>query len=134
MDTRALTAQMTAAFRYAARIYLCTLVPCFDREAPQIVQLLEKLTACLEGIPAGAHGFDRSLVWVLLIGGSVAGPRRRFRTMLADRAGALGEDSAFGSFGRMVQLLQEVWSRRDAGHEVEWRDVMQSQGWEYLLV
>lgn len=134
VDPRALTTQMTAAFRYAARIYLCTLVPGFDREAPQIVQLLEKLTTCLEGIPAGTEGFDRSLVWVLLIGGSVAGPRRRFRELLRDRCVKLGDDSLFGSFGRMELVLQEVWRRREAGIEVGWRDVMQSEGWEYLLI
>jgi len=134
VDPRALTAQMTAAFRCAARIYLCTLVPGFDRTQPQIVQLLDKLTACLEGIPAGPEGFDRSLVWVMLIGGGVAGPESGFRRFFEERCVLLGEEGNYGSFGRMRTVLEEVWRLREAGDEATWREVMRVQGWEYLLV
>jgi len=64
IDQYALSRQITAAFRYAARIYLCSLVPGFDRNQIQVKELLNKLVATLEQIPAGFDGFDRSLVLV----------------------------------------------------------------------
>lgn len=135
LDPRALTQMMTAAFRFAARIYLCSLVPGFDRNQPQVMELLNKLTACLEAIPTGADGFDRSLVWVFLIGGSVATAGCMFRQFFQARCAHLGDVAVFGSFGRMAKLLNGVWARQDAGQaDVHWRDVMAKNGWEYLLV
>ena len=135
VDPRALTAAMTAAFRSAARIYLCSLVPGFDRTQPQVAHLLDKLTACLEIIPGGPDGFDRSLVWVLLVAGSVAGPTSRFRAFFRDRCARLGEDARFGSFGRMERVLAEVWAIHDnhAG-DAHWRAVMAAKGWDCLLL
>ncbi|KAL7274868.1 DNA-binding transcriptional regulator ume6 [Rhizina undulata] len=135
VDVRALGLVMTAAFRFAARIYLCSLVPGFDRHQHQVKELLNKLTMCLEAIPAGPDGFDRSLVWVLLIGGSVATPGSMFRRFFQSRCEKLGEAAAFGSFGRMVRLLSEVWQQQDMGRtEVHWRDVMMKNNWDFLLV
>ncbi|KAI5779595.1 fungal-specific transcription factor domain-containing protein [Geopyxis carbonaria] len=134
LDPRALTATMTAAFRYAARIYLCSLVPGFDRNQAQVKQLLDKLTNCLDQIPAGVHGFDRSLVWVYLIGGSVASADSSFRGFFGQRCADLGEHAAFGSFGRMGRLLNEVWALQDAGNNCHWRDVMRSHNWDSLLI
>jgi len=96
----------------------------------------------LEFIPSGPGGFDRSLVWVYLIGGSVSTLGSPFRALFDERVLGLGELSEFGSFGRLACLLREVWSRNDGQHSpgasdtpcVSWRDVMQLKGWDVLLI
>jgi hypothetical protein len=108
-----LTKNMSAIFRFAARLYLCSIVPGFDRNQPGIVSLISSITNALQFIPAGPYGFDRSLVWPLLMAGSFSTPDSDFRTVLAERAAALGEIGDFGSFGRMYRLLQEVWRLSD---------------------
>ncbi|KAJ6095514.1 hypothetical protein N7486_006260 [Penicillium sp. IBT 16267x] len=109
-----LTKNMTTIFRLAARIYLCSLVPGFDRNQSSIVALVSSITAALQYIPAGPFGFDRSLVWPLLIAGASATPNSDFRTVLWERAAALGGDVGdFGSFGRMFRVVQEVWRLTD---------------------
>lgn len=134
LDTQQLARATTDAFRYAARIYLCSLVPGFDRQQPQVMELLNKLTYCLESIPAGPDGFDRSLVWVLLIGGSVATPGSLFKGFFEDRCDALGDAARYGSFGRMQKLLEVLWERQDSGLETTWREVMESNQWDFLLI
>ena len=135
-----LSKNMTAMFRIAARIYLCALVPGASRYAESMLDLVSRLAGVLEYIPSGPEGFDRSLVWPLLIGGSMSTPGSPFRYVFSDRIARLGEHAEFGSFGRMVRLLQEVWHQSDeannAGerHDVHWRDVMQQKGWDYLLI
>lgn len=108
-----LTKNMSAIFRYAARLYLCSLVPGFDRHQTSIVNLVSGITNALQFIPAGPYGFDRSLVWPLLIASSASTPKNEFRTVLAERAAALGEAGDFGSFRRMYRLVQEVWRLSD---------------------
>lgn len=134
IDTRRLTNATTDAFRFAARIYLCSLVPGFDRHQPQVMELLNKLTLCLESIPAGPDGFDRSLVWVYLIGGSVATPGSLFMSSFKGRCAALGDAAGCGSFGRMTRILEILWARRESGWEGSWRDVMQGNAWDFLLI
>jgi len=135
-----LTANITALFRVAARIYLLQLVPGKSRFDASMVQLVARLCGLLEFVPSGPDGFDRSLVWPLLIGGSMSTPQSTFRREFDDRVGLLGEASDFGSFGRMKHLLWEVWHQGDeaerAGERrnVHWRDVMQQMGWDYLLI
>ncbi|KAI9814890.1 MAG: hypothetical protein M1832_005618 [Thelocarpon impressellum] len=132
---RQLSNNMTAAFRLAARIYLCSLVPGFDRNEGSIVELVSKLADCLEFIPAGPEGFDRSLVWPFLVGGSAATADSPFRRVFQGRIEQLGEHAEYGSFGRVVRLLQEVWRQSDErGQNVHWRDVMQQNGWHFLLI
>lgn len=165
-----LTINITSIFRLAARIYLCSLVPGFDRNQASIVNLVSAVSHALQFIPAGPYGFDRSLVWPLLITGCFSTPGSEFRGFLSERADALGDISDFGSFGRMYRLVQEVWrlsddsfslpseadqcqtgstpkndksSSAEAGHSmgraikkqsVHWRDIMQRNGWRYLLM
>lgn len=159
---RQLSKNMTAVFRLAARVYLCSLVPEFDRYQQSTINLIARLAEVLEFIPAGPEGFDRSLVWPLLICGSFSIPTSPFRRVFADRIHALGEHAQFGSFGRMVRLLQEVWRQADETslpssstctptpvsatptpsgeiggikkQNVHWRDVMQQNGWDFLLI
>lgn len=142
LSPKQLSRNMTAAFRLAARIYLCSLVPGFSPTQDSCVGLVAKLTQALEFIPAGPIGFDRSLVWVYLIGGSVSTANSPFRHHFADRLAALGDLANQGSFGRVTTLLQEVWSHVDGryspgggdAHYVSWRDVMQMKGWDFLLI
>jgi hypothetical protein len=109
----ALTKTMSHIFRIAARIYLCSLVPGFDRNQPTNENLIQAITDALQYIPAGPYGFDRSLVWPLLMAGVYSNPVSEFRSVLADRAAALGDHGDLGSFGRMYRLLQEVWRLSD---------------------
>ena len=158
LSPKQLARNMTAAFRIAARIYLCSLVPGFSPAQPSCVGLVEKLTNVLGHIPSGPGGFDRSLVWVYLVGGSVSLPGSSFRAFLEDRAAQLGDLAAFGSFGRVASLLSEVWVQNDGLHaaaaaaaaagnspgsthgvaepvqHIHWRDVMQAKGWDFLLI
>lgn len=135
-----LSKNMTAIFRIAARIYLCSLVPGASRYAPSMLGLISRFASTLEYIPSGLDGFDRSLVWPLLIAGSQSTPTSPFRQVFADRISCLGEHADFGSFGRMVRLLQEVWYQSEEGRptgerqSVHWRDVMQQKGWDFLLI
>ena len=137
---RQLSINMTTMFRIAARIYLTSLVPGISIHEPAMTNLLERLTEALEYIPNGPDGFDRSIVWPLLIGGSQSVASSPFRQALANRIQCLGEHAEFGSFGRMVRLLQEVWRQSDADYRAEerqnvhWRNVMQQKGWDFLLI
>ncbi|KAL9099123.1 MAG: hypothetical protein Q9163_005330 [Psora crenata] len=135
-----LATNITAVFRLAARIYLCSIVPNASRWDDSMGVLVERLSKVLDFVPSGPDGFDRSLVWPLLIGGSMSTPNSRFRTMLEARITMLGEQAEFGSFGRMVRLLREVWRQAEEsgnageGQNVHWRDVMKQKGWDFLLI
>lgn len=135
-----LSINMTAVFRLAARIYLCAMVPGFSLDAPSIVNLVSAFVDAMGFIPAGSEGFDRSLAWPILIAGSVSLPSSPFRSMFAERCGRLGEAAEFGSFGRVRDLLADVWAVNDVSvaaglfHSVHWRDVMNQKGWDSLLI
>lgn len=109
-----LTITMSTIFRLAARLYLCSLVPGFDRYQPSSVNLVSAIAEALQFIPAGPYGFDRSLVWPILMAGAFSTPMSEFRGILTERVTAIGEIGDFGSFGRMYRLLQEVWRLSDA--------------------
>jgi hypothetical protein len=142
LSPKQLSKNITAAFRLAARIYLCSLVPGFSPSQASCVGLVSKLSQVLEFIPAGPIGYDRSLVWVYLIGGSVSTAGSTFRAFFDERLVGLGDNANFGSFGRVACLLKEVWSHVDGrfspgggeAHYVSWRDVMHMKGWDFLLI
>ncbi|KGQ12639.1 Transcriptional regulatory protein pro-1 [Beauveria bassiana D1-5] len=146
LSPKQLSKNMTSAFRIAARIYLCSLVPGFNPFQPSPMSLVDKLTAVLQCIPAGPQGFDRSLVWVYLMCGSISAPDSPFRTLFEQRIAALGEQAKCGSFGRMVVVMRELWLQNDqllhastpgsdvAPPYVHWRDILQMNGWDYLLI
>jgi hypothetical protein len=108
-----LTKNMSAVFRLAARIYLYSLLPEFDRSHISTISLVTAVAEVLRFIPTGPYGFDRSLVWPLLITGAFSTPSSSFRNILAQRAEALGVLGDFGNFGRMYRLLEEVWRIAD---------------------
>ncbi|KAH8815194.1 fungal-specific transcription factor domain-containing protein [Xylogone sp. PMI_703] len=142
LSPKQLSKNITAAFRLAARIYLCSLVPGFTPSQASCVGLVSKLAQVLEFIPSGRAGFDRSLVWVYLIGGAVSTADSPFRALFNERVAVLDDLADSGSFGRVVCLLREVWSHVDGryspgggeAHYVSWRDVMQMKGWDFLLI
>lgn len=170
-----LTNNMTALFRLAARVYLCSLVPGTDRNHSSICNLIDAIADTLSYIPAGPGGFDRSLVWPILIAGAYSLPSSSFRQVLADRVIAMEDLADLGSFGRMYQLLNEFWRLTDdfvespttkhdplskttydatdaradttlsqpllspgmreiKKQQVHWRDIMNRNGWRYLLI
>ncbi|GFF76583.1 hypothetical protein CNMCM8927_006176 [Aspergillus lentulus] len=108
-----LTKNMSAVFRLAARIYLYSLLPEFDRSHISTISLVTAVAEVLRFIPTGPYGFDRSLVWPLLITGAFSTPSSSFRNILTQRAEALGVLGDFGNFGRMYRLLEEVWRIAD---------------------
>lgn len=143
LSPKQLSKNVTAAFRLAARIYLCSLVPGFHPTQESCVGLVEKLRNALDFIPSGPDGFDRSLVWVYLIGGSVSTAGSGFRHSFEERVAGLEGFATFGSFGKLNVLLREVWGVVDnAGKTpggglrpyVSWRDVMVMKGWDFLLI
>lgn len=146
LSPKQLSRNITNAFRLAARIYLCSLIPGFSPSQASCVGLVEKLTNVLQHIPSGPAGFDRSLAWVYLIGGSVSCSSSTFRQFFNNRIAQLGDASNFGSFGGVVSLLQEVWQQADSFQPspsatgstevpyISWRDTMQMRGWDYLLI
>ena len=131
---------ITAVFRVAARIYLCSLVPGYDPRQPSIGHLIAQFAELMNFIPAGPDGFDRSLAWPLLIAGSSSTAGSSFRAMFAERCHRLGDSSNFGSFGRVRELLKDIWLRNDRAaargefQGVRWRDAMQQKGWDFLLI
>ena len=142
-----LSKNMTTMFCLAARIWLCSLVPGSSRYDQSMMDLVARFAAFLEFIPSGPEGFDRSIVWPLLIAGSQSTPGSSFRHVIAERIVCLGEQAEFGSFGRMIRLLREVWrlveeeegsvGEGNGGGErrsVHWRDVMLQKGWDFLLI
>jgi hypothetical protein len=114
LSPKQLSKNITAAFRLAARIYLCSLVPGFSPAQDSCIGLVEKLTSVLQQIPSGANGFDRSLSWVYLMGGSVSVPGSTFRAFFEDRVAQLADLANFGSFGRVACLLRETWLQNDS--------------------
>lgn len=137
---RQLATNITAVFRVAARVYLCSLVPGFESQSPSMCHLISQFSSLMNFIPAGPEGFDRSLAWPLLIAGSVSVAESPFRAMFDERCERLGDAADFGSFGRVRELLNDIWDINDAaaaGDEyqgVHWRDVMQRKGWDFLLI
>ncbi|WPH01126.1 Hypothetical protein R9X50_00396100 [Acrodontium crateriforme] len=135
-----LSANISAVFRVAARIYLCTLVPGYEARQPSICHLTSQFAELMNYIPEGPDGFDRSLVWPLLIAGASSVAGSPFRAMFDQRCARLGEAAEFGSFGRIRELLLDVWHLNDAAtikgdhHGVRWRDVMHEKGWDFLLI
>lgn len=147
IDAQQLSENVTSLFRLAARIFLIGLVPDHTDTSDSIEKLVDDFANILDHIPCGVHGFDRSLVWPLLIAGSASGPHSRLRHTITERVATLGDLGEYGSFGKMAALLQEVW-RQSAEQEihspayaggrrrnVHWRDVMmQHEGWQDLLL
>lgn len=110
---RQLSRNITAIFRKATRIYLCSLVPNHNRYDAATSNLVAQMADMLQYIPTGPTGFDRSVVWPMLICGANSIPNSPFRRVLAERIEALGVEADHGSFGRMVRVLHEVWRRND---------------------
>ncbi|KAL9051448.1 MAG: hypothetical protein Q9162_006017 [Coniocarpon cinnabarinum] len=135
-----LSQNITAAFRVAARIHLCSLVPEFDRFQPSITALVDQLVDIWNYIPTGLDGFDRTLNWPLLVTGAVSIEGSRFRKVFAERSNAMGTAAHYGAFAHMTDILDEVWKVNDVKlpegkrQSVHWRDVMQQKGWDYLLI
>lgn len=135
-----LSLNITAVFRVAARIYLCSLVPGYEARQPSTCHLVSQFSDLMNFIPAGPEGFDRSLAWPLLIAGSASVAGSPFRSMFDERCQRLGDAADFGSFGRVRGLLADIWHINDTAtargeyQGVRWRDVMQQKKWDYLLI
>ncbi|KAK8138412.1 Transcriptional regulatory protein pro1 [Apiospora sp. TS-2023a] len=146
LSPKQLSRNITTAFRLTARIYLCSLVPGFSPSQASCVGLVEKLTNVLQHIPSGAGGFDRSLAWVYLVGGSVSLPNSSFRQLFEERIAQIGDVVNYGSFGGVTTLLRDVWHQTDSFAaspsatgsteipHISWRDTMQMKQWDYLLI
>jgi len=110
---RLLSKNITAIFRKAVWLHLCSIVPEFDRSSQQIENLVQSIADMMSLIPGGADGYDRCLVWPLLIAGFCSVPESVFRKVLATRTEALGIGGKHGNFGRMINVVQKCWKRND---------------------
>ncbi|CAK7264505.1 DNA-binding transcriptional regulator ume6 [Sporothrix epigloea] len=109
LNPKQLSFNITAAFRLAARIYLCSLIPGFCPSQASCRALVDKLTVVLQTIPCGPVGLDRCVVWAYLMAGFASMPCAYFRAFFADRVAQMGDNAGVGSFGRVVMLLHETW-------------------------
>ncbi|KAG6012853.1 hypothetical protein E4U43_007613 [Claviceps pusilla] len=153
LSPKQLCRNITSAFRIGARIYLLSLIPGFSPSQDTTWGLIEKLSLVLQHIPSGPHGYDRSLVWVYLMAASVSLPGSAFRDFFENRIAQLGDAAMYGAFGRMVTVVREVWKQADILAQVpksgmtvsetesetvypyvNFRDVMQANDWQFLLV
>lgn len=138
---QALAHHISALFRLAARVYLCSLVPDSEQAGERFAALVDTAALALGAVPGGPDGHDRCLAWPLLVIGAAAPPASAFRDALRRRAALLGDAVAFGSFGSVVRVLEETWRVNDVvagegagGGSVHWRDVMRSRGWDLLVL
>jgi hypothetical protein len=113
VDADKLTKNTTAIFRVAARIYLNSLIPGFRHDDQGTMDLIQNIAELLQYIPSGPFGFDRALVWPMLIAGAFSTQHCDFRIILEQRIEGMGVCSEFGSFGRMYTVLQELWKLCD---------------------
>ncbi|KAI1139511.1 hypothetical protein F5Y05DRAFT_325333 [Hypoxylon sp. FL0543] len=135
-----LTYIITEAFLAAAKIYLRCLDPNFS--PLDCTEQVDQITDFLAYVPNQPKEYDRSLVWVYLVCGSVSVPSSRFRLFFANRIAQLGDAAKLGSFGGLVSLLREIWDPTNlemqdllmAPRSVVWRDAMNLLGWDYLLI
>lgn len=100
---KSLLRNITAIFRIATRIYLCSITDSKDDSVT--ADLIDDFTTAMQYIPSG---FERYLVWPLLIAGSMSMPQSAFRNVFASRI-ANASEARFGRFGHMVSLAQESW-------------------------
>lgn len=130
----------TTAFRIAAKIYLCNLVPRHDRFR-QTQQLIESLTGVLQGVHAGPTAYDLNLIWVYLAGGSYATPMSSFRAYFYSRLDhhrKAGDKSTLQVMERVESVLSEVWGQKDQaqthvpGYRGDWRDVVEKHEWDLM--
>jgi len=154
LDHVQLTNNVTALYRLAARIYLCSLLPDFNPHADNVKQLITAFTGILEWVPQSAH-FDRALTWPLLVAGSVAQADSLFRAAFNARLANLGQEACLGALGRVADVLRDLWLQNDRlmqsnspvlgspkadtittenKQSVHWRDVMKQRGWDFLLI
>lgn len=129
---KSLFTNTTAVFQIAAHVYLVSIIPGVCKHDPTILSLIDHFTAVMEYVPLD---FDRSLVWPLLIAGSMSTPRSAFRKLFASRVADVEDQARVGRFSQMVRVLHEVWQQLDdIGSSVHWRDVMQLKGWNFILI
>ncbi|KAI0142457.1 hypothetical protein F4776DRAFT_653618 [Hypoxylon sp. NC0597] len=142
LNLRQLTHYITEAFLTAAKLYLQSLSPGFYTQRLDCMGKVERITELLHNIPPGPKGYDRSLVWVYLVCGSVSMPSSSFRPFFNDRVAQLGDAAKLGSFGGLVSVLQEIWhptapgdpSSTERSLHPRWRHAMMRKGWDYLLI
>ncbi|KAL2850324.1 fungal-specific transcription factor domain-containing protein [Aspergillus pseudoustus] len=108
-----LTKNTTAVFRVAARLYLYSIMPGFRHDDQSTMDMVQRIAELLQYIPSGPFGFDRALVWPMLIAGAFSTQHCDFRIILEQRIEGMGVCSEFGSFGRMYTVLQELWKLCD---------------------
>ena len=94
-----LLGNISVIFRIAKKIYICSVINLKDETA--IDGLINNFTAAIHYIPLG---FERSLVWPLLIAGSMSMPQSTFRTFFTSQI-ADASKAGFGRFGHMVSLI-----------------------------
>lgn len=131
---------VTALFRIAARLHLWSLTPIFDRTHERIIGLVDTFSNVMNHMPDDPQGLERSLIWPLLVTGSIALPGSAFREMFASRTQNLGSASEYGSYGKLRVILNEIWLVDDQAfaqgrvQRIHWRQVVESKDWDFLAI
>jgi hypothetical protein len=121
-------------FRQAALVYLSIVQNGFDPNIPSTRQAVDATHAAVIALPPSKY--DKSLVFPLCVAGCMTDDP----TLRQFFSGRLDMNSPVGNCGKTVELMAEVWRRRDLGilrpdgTMYGWRDVMKETGLEILLV
>jgi hypothetical protein len=133
---------ISAAYRTAARIHLWSIGLGVHPRLELFQQLLDELMRIIKAIPGGENGYDRCILWPLLVGGSFA-VWNKDREFFLSRCRPSGRMERFGNIQFIEKILLEIWRRQDqmdavfgagVGKNVRWREVMRDLNLELLLI
>jgi len=132
------TAAITAAFVLSIRIHIWSIALGFYPRLDIFRVFLGELMRVIATIPPGIMGFDRCIVWPLLVGASLATTEeeRDFFVKRFKRPNA----EPYATLFAVEKVFRRVWFERDqvermgGGREVHWRDAMADLRLRILLV
>jgi hypothetical protein len=129
---------ITAAFVLSIRIHIWSIALGFYPRLDIFRAFLKELMRVIATIPPGIMGFDRCIVWPLLVGASLATTEeeRDFFVKRFKRPNA----EPYATLSVVEKVFRRVWFERDqvermgSGREVHWWDVMMDLRLGILLV
>lgn len=124
--------EISLAFIIATRIHIWTILLGFLPENTILQSLLQDLARYIKGIQTGPMGFDRCIVWPLIVGGSLS-ITTEDRDFFIRRLMYL---EPFGNLSVAETIVRHVWAMREKpnGVEVHWRTAMKDIGCDILMV
>ncbi|GMG08556.1 unnamed protein product [Aspergillus oryzae var. brunneus] len=137
-----LTKNMTAVFRIAARIYLCSLVPGFDRSQPSNINLVQAVANTLQCANLGHHAdlgsFGRMYRVLQEVWRATDDPIDTFCQVEDTPVEASTSSSSQPIKLEAPESPEQIgadWALKDTKRpQIHWREVLQQNGWNYLLI